>query len=53
MLVLITELADAAFAVISPRNVATLEDILVLITELADAAFAVISPRNVATFDEI
>jgi hypothetical protein len=64
MLVLITELADAAFAVIepfivftfaviSPRSVATLAEILVLMTELADTAFAEISPRSVATLAEI
>ena len=39
---MITALAEAALAVISPLNVATLAEIFVLITELADTALAVI-----------
>jgi len=46
-------LAEAALAVISPRSVATLADMLVLITELALAALAVIEPFIVATLAEI
>ena len=49
MLVLITELAETALAVIEPLIVET----LVLITELADAALAVISPLRVATLAEM